>query len=110
MPGLTDRRDKDLNGIQSAGKASNALVELVDLFPTLADLAGIEIPSKCFFQSLIKLLVFHVHPSLQIDIFVRFNYSAVCEPNEHARASVRTRPINPHRSLFPYPRSTILKD
>ena len=59
MPGLTEKRDTDLNGIQSAGKASNALVELVDLFPTLADLAGIEIPSKCFFQS-----VFHVHPSL----------------------------------------------
>lgn len=56
MPGLTDRRDKDSNGIQSAGKASDALVELVDLFPTLADLAGIEIPSKGFFHSLIKLL------------------------------------------------------
>ena len=64
MPGLTEKRDTDLNGIQSAGKASNALVELVDLFPTLADLAGIEIPSKCFFQSLIILLVFCVHPSL----------------------------------------------
>ena len=110
MPGLTDRRDKDLNRIQSAGKASNALVELVDLFPTLADLAGIEIPSKCFFHSLIKLLVFRVHPRLCTDIFFLFNNSRVCEQNEHARASARTRPINPSRRLFPYPRSTILKE
>lgn len=110
MPGLTDRRDKDSNGTQSKGKASNALVELVDLFPTLADLAGIEIPSKGFFYSLIKLLVFHVHPSLSANFFFRLNNSSVCKQNKHARGSAQTRPINPPRSLFPYLRSTILKE
>lgn len=34
----------------------------------------------------------------------------MCEQNEHARASARTRPINPPQSLFPYPHSTILKE
>ena len=32
-------------GMKSAGKSSNALVEFVDIYPTLADLAGLPLPS-----------------------------------------------------------------
>lgn len=39
VPGLTDYRG-------SGGIVSNALVELVDLFPTLAELTGIKVPGK----------------------------------------------------------------
>ena len=91
MPGLTDRRDKDSNGTQSKGKASNALVELVDLFPTLADLAGIEIPSKGFFYSLIKLLVFHVHPSLSANFFFFVSTIPQCASKTSTREEVRKR-------------------
>ena len=41
VPDLTDY--KGLGGI-----VSNALVELVDLFPTLAELTGIKVPGKEF--------------------------------------------------------------
>lgn len=39
VPGITDY-------MGSGGIASNALVELVDLFPTLAELSGIKVPGK----------------------------------------------------------------
>jgi len=41
VPGLTDYKG-------SGGTVSNALVELVDLFPTLAELTGIKVPGKGF--------------------------------------------------------------
>ncbi|XP_068701510.1 iduronate 2-sulfatase-like isoform X2 [Montipora foliosa] len=46
VPGLTDTRQKRLQPRHS-GLVSDALVELVDLFPTLAELAGIEVPDVC---------------------------------------------------------------
>ena len=39
VPGITDY-------MGSGGIASNALVELVDLFPTLAELSGIKVPGN----------------------------------------------------------------
>ena len=45
VPGLMDKRQQISSTIQS-GMVSSALVELVDLFPTLAELTGIEVPGK----------------------------------------------------------------
>ena len=41
VPGITDHKG-------SGGIVSNALVELVDLFPTLSELTGIKVPGKWF--------------------------------------------------------------
>ena len=44
VPGLTDSKDSQ------SGMVSSALVELVDLFPTLAELSGIQVPGKDLFE------------------------------------------------------------
>lgn len=45
VPGLTDKKQHISSTIQS-GMVSSALVELVDLFPTLSELTGIEVPGN----------------------------------------------------------------
>ncbi len=44
------------NGVKATGQRSNALTELVDIFPTLCDLAGLEIPRQCQGTSFLPLL------------------------------------------------------
>ncbi len=43
-------------GVSKGGSATDAMVELIDLFPTLADLAGLEVPDHLQGQSLRSLL------------------------------------------------------
>lgn len=44
------------NGVKATGQKSNALTEFVDIFPTLCDLAGLDIPQQCQGTSFLPLL------------------------------------------------------
>ena len=41
---------------QAAGKTTSAMVELIDLYPTLCDIVGIETPTECEGKSLLPIL------------------------------------------------------
>ena len=50
VPGLTDNMDEHNFQTTQNGLVSDALVELVDLFPTLAELTGIGVPGRTILQ------------------------------------------------------------
>ncbi len=73
MP-LIDQRPQ----MKAGGRSSEALVELVDMYPTLCDLAGLPLPPHLEGCSFAKLLESPAHP-WKTAVFSQFPCPAPCE-------------------------------
>lgn len=74
-------------GTPSAGKATNQLVELLDLYPTLCELAGIEIPGFVDGRSLVSILD---DPETQVHTEAMSQYYRNFEGRPYMGYSMRT--------------------
>jgi N-sulfoglucosamine sulfohydrolase len=85
----------------SGGKAIDALVSHVDIFPTVCELAGIEAPDWSVGRSLAPLVAGREAPGLRAEIFSELTYHAAYEPQR----AIRTERYKYIRRFddYPYP-------
>jgi N-sulfoglucosamine sulfohydrolase len=85
----------------SSGKAIDALVSHVDIFPTVCELAGVEAPDWSVGRSLAPLVAGREAPGLRAEIFSELTYHAAYEPQR----AIRTERYKYIRRFddYPYP-------
>ena len=74
-------------GMKTAGQASDALVELLDLYPTLCEMTGVEVPSFVEGKSLVPVLQ---DPGAQVHQSAVSQYYRKHEEREYMGYSLRT--------------------
>ena len=85
----------------TSGRAIDALVSHVDIFPTVCELAGIEPPAWAVGHSLVPLVAGQENPGLRREIFSELTYHAAYEPQR----AIRTERYKYIRRFddYPYP-------
>ncbi|MDQ6605962.1 MAG: sulfatase [Actinomycetota bacterium] len=85
----------------TSGRAIDALVSHVDIFPTVCELAGIETPDRAAGRSLVPLVAGREDPGLRSEIFSELTYHAAYEPQR----AIRTERYKYIRRFddYPYP-------
>jgi N-sulfoglucosamine sulfohydrolase len=85
----------------TSGRAIDALVSHVDIFPTVCELAGIEAPDWAVGRSLVPLVAGREDPGLRSEIFSELTYHAAYEPQR----AIRTERYKYIRRFddYPYP-------